>query len=38
MDHSVMQGVETVNHVLVGQKEETWKPASPSRAPKPVAA
>ncbi|HYU82150.1 MAG TPA: FAD-dependent oxidoreductase [Candidatus Polarisedimenticolia bacterium] len=38
MDHSVMQGVETVNHVLLGQKEETWKPASPSRAPKPVAA
>jgi protoporphyrinogen oxidase len=27
MDHSVMQGVEVVNHVLHGAKEETWKPA-----------
>jgi protoporphyrinogen oxidase len=30
MDHSVMQGVEVVNRVLLGAKEETWKPASPS--------
>jgi len=33
MDHSVMQGVETVNSVLFGTKEETWKPASPSSRP-----
>jgi protoporphyrinogen oxidase len=33
MDHSVMQGVEVVNSVLQGAKEETWKPASPSRVP-----
>lgn len=30
MDHSVMQGVEVVNSVLLGAKEETWKPVSPS--------
>lgn len=33
MDHSVMQGVEFVNTVLLGGKEETWKPASPSLSP-----
>ena len=38
MDHSVMQGVETVNAVLLGQKEETWKPALPSPRPEPLAA
>jgi protoporphyrinogen oxidase len=33
MDHSVMQGVEFVNHVLLGEPEETW-PAreAPARA------
>jgi protoporphyrinogen oxidase len=36
MDHSVMQGVEVVNSVLFGVKEETWKPASPSSRPGPV--
>ena len=36
MDHSVMQGVEVVNSVLFGVKEETWKPASPSPRPGPV--
>jgi protoporphyrinogen oxidase len=25
MDHSVMQGVEVVNHVLLGEPERTWK-------------
>ncbi|HYK98088.1 MAG TPA: FAD-dependent oxidoreductase [Candidatus Acidoferrales bacterium] len=30
MDHSVMQGVEAVDHVLRGSEEVTWKPASPS--------
>jgi len=33
MDHSVMQGVEAVNSVLLGSKEETWKPDSPSLPP-----
>jgi protoporphyrinogen oxidase len=33
MDHSVMQGVEVVNSVLQGAKEETWKPTLPSRVP-----
>ena len=36
MDHSVMQGVETVDRVLRGSEEVTWKPASPS--PRPAAA
>jgi hypothetical protein len=26
MDHSVMQGVEFVNHVLLGEPEQTWSP------------
>jgi protoporphyrinogen oxidase len=26
MDHSVMQGVEFVNHLLLGEPEETWLP------------
>jgi protoporphyrinogen oxidase len=26
MDHSVMQGVEAVNHVLLGEAEQTWTP------------
>jgi len=30
MDHSVMQGVETVDRILLGSEEVTWKPASPS--------
>jgi protoporphyrinogen oxidase len=38
MDHSVMQGVEIVDHLLLGRKEETWKPASSTPAPKPLAA
>jgi protoporphyrinogen oxidase len=38
MDHSVMQGVEVVNRVLLGAKEETWKPASPSARRDPVLA
>lgn len=29
MDHSVMQGVETVDRILRGSEEVTWKPASP---------
>jgi protoporphyrinogen oxidase len=33
MDHSVMQGVEVVNSVLMGEKEATWKPSQPSRQP-----
>ncbi len=39
MDHSVMQGVEVVDHVLLGSEEVTWKPASSSqlRAPAAVA-
>lgn len=30
MDHSVMQGVETVNSILLGEEEQTWKPSEPS--------
>jgi protoporphyrinogen oxidase len=30
MDHSVMQGVEFVNHVLLGEPEATWKPSVPA--------
>jgi len=30
MDHSVMQGVEVVDSVLLGKKEATWKPSEPS--------
>jgi hypothetical protein len=30
MDHSVMQGVETIDRILLGSEEVTWKPASPS--------
>lgn len=30
MDHSVMQGVEVVDSVLLGTKEATWKPIEPS--------
>ena len=30
MDHSVMQGVEVVDSVLLGTKEATWKPSEPS--------
>lgn len=33
MDHSVMQGVEVVDHVLRGEKETTWTPSRPSRQP-----
>jgi hypothetical protein len=36
MDHSVMQGVEVVNRVLLGEPEETWKPArrsAPAQSP-----
>jgi len=32
MDHSVMQGVEVVERVLMGNEEVTWKPSPPSRA------
>jgi protoporphyrinogen oxidase len=35
MDHSVMQGVEFVNHVLHGQDEVTWTPVAPA-APLPI--
>lgn len=35
MDHSVMQGVEFVNHVLNGEPEVTWTPAIPA-APLPA--
>jgi protoporphyrinogen oxidase len=38
MDHSVMQGVETVDRVLLGAKEETWKPMASPSLPKPLAA
>jgi protoporphyrinogen oxidase len=37
MDHSVMQGVEAVDRVLLGSEEKTWKPASPSPRRIPVA-
>jgi protoporphyrinogen oxidase len=30
MDHSVMQGVEVVDSLLLGTKETTWKPMEPS--------
>jgi protoporphyrinogen oxidase len=30
MDHSVMQGVEFVNHVLRGEPETVWKPTLPA--------
>jgi protoporphyrinogen oxidase len=30
MDHSVMQGVEVVDKVLLGKEEVTWKPIAPS--------
>jgi protoporphyrinogen oxidase len=30
MDHSVMQGVEAVNSILLGEKETTWKPCEPA--------
>ncbi len=33
MDHSVMQGVEWVNHVLHGEKEITWKDFSREATP-----
>ena len=26
MDHSVMQGVEVVNHLLLAEPEKTWIP------------
>jgi protoporphyrinogen oxidase len=31
MDHSVMQGVEFVNHVLLGEPEQTWIPPRDAR-------
>jgi protoporphyrinogen oxidase len=31
MDHSVMQGVEAVDSLLLGEKETTWKPTEPLR-------
>ena len=33
MDHSVMQGVEVVNHLLLGDAEQTWRPPPPGLAP-----
>jgi protoporphyrinogen oxidase len=33
MDHSVMQGVEVVNNVLLGEPEQTWTPPPASRTP-----
>jgi protoporphyrinogen oxidase len=33
MDHSVMQGVEAVDNILVGTKEATWKPSMPISRP-----
>jgi protoporphyrinogen oxidase len=33
MDHSVMQGVELVNHWLLGEDEVTWKADTPTNAP-----
>jgi len=27
MDHSVMQGVEAINHILLGEEETTWRPS-----------
>ena len=33
MDHSVMQGVEVVDSLLLGTKETTWKPTEPSLRP-----
>lgn len=31
MDHSVMQGVELVNHWLMDEQEITWQPVTPTR-------
>jgi hypothetical protein len=34
MDHSVMQGVEVVNHLLLGEDERTWfEPGRPAAVP-----
>jgi protoporphyrinogen oxidase len=33
MDHSVMQGVEVVNNVLLGEPEQTWTPPPAPRIP-----
>ncbi len=33
MDHSVMQGVEVVDHLLLGEAERTWTPPPPGLLP-----
>lgn len=33
MDHSVMQGVEAVNQILLGEDEVTWKPSESTGRP-----
>ena len=33
MDHSVMQGVEVVNHLLLDEPERTWAPPPPGLGP-----